>query len=156
TFALNFSRPGAQVAGQYFNFLRLGEEGFRDVQQACRDTAKWLSAQIAALEEYELISDERGLPVFAFRTTSEAKFTVYDVSDMLRGKGWLVPAYPMPPGMEEISVLRIVVRNGFSHDLATLLFRDLAAVTQRLAASHVLSVPAAAGPPAQERTGFHH
>jgi glutamate decarboxylase len=150
TFALNFSRPGAQVAAQYFNFLRLGQSGFREVQQACRDTADWLSSAISAMEEYDLVSDGPGIPVFAFRTVGTG-FSVYDVSDALRSKGWLVPAYPMPEGMEDVSVLRIVVRNGFSRDLAELFLRDLRTVTDHLAA--------AAAPGERQRephTAFRH
>ncbi|MHB1988994.1 MAG: glutamate decarboxylase [Acidimicrobiales bacterium] len=160
TFALNFSRPGAQVVAQYFNFLRLGKTGYREIHQACRDTANWLSSEISAMDEYELVSRERGIPVFAFATTPGTSFSVYDVSDALRAKGWLVPAYAMPPDMEETSVLRIVVRNGFSRDLAGLLMGDLRTVTRRLGdASPVSSARAAttaSGETAPERTGFHH
>ncbi len=155
TFALNFSRPGAQVAAQYFNFLRLGISGYREVQQACRDTADWLSAEIAAMHEYELVSNERGIPVFAFRTAPGTSFSVYEVSDALRGKGWLVPAYPMPPDMEDVSVLRIVVRNGFSRDLATLLIRDLRVVTQHLAATSAPVNPSSLHQP-HSRKVFRH
>ena len=66
TFALNFSRPGGQVAAQYYNFLRLGFEGFRNVQQACQDVASYLAAEIAAMGPFELLSDGTELPVFAF------------------------------------------------------------------------------------------
>ncbi len=159
TFALNFSRPGAQVAAQYFNFLRLGEEGYREVQQACRETASWLGDEISAMPEYALVSGGRGIPVFAFRTVGTA-FSVYDVSDALRAKGWLVPAYPMPTGMEDVSVLRIVVRNGFSRDLAHLFLRDLHAVTDRLTGTSGGAGTGGSLGPAdaaqRERTAFHH
>ncbi len=92
TFALNFSRPGAQVVAQYYNFLRLGAHGYRQVQQASRDTARWLAQEIAALEPFELVSQGDGIPAFAFRI-GDAPYTVYDVSDALRVRGWLVPAY---------------------------------------------------------------
>ncbi len=161
TFALNFSRPGAQVVAQYFNFLRLGIEGYTQVQQACSNTAKWLAAEIAKLGPYQLISKGEELPVFAFRTRAETVFSVYDVSAALRSHGWLVPAYPMPEGMEDISVLRIVVRNGLSRDLARMLLSDLRQVSERLSqvASHM--EPAAAVALEKEarkkaRTGFHH
>ena len=48
TFALNFSRPGAQVVAQYYNFLRLGFDGYRSIQQSCRDTAMWIAAEFTA------------------------------------------------------------------------------------------------------------
>jgi glutamate decarboxylase len=151
TFALNFSRPGAQVVAQYFNFLRLGIDGYREVQQACRDTARWLAQEIAALGPYELLSRGDELPVFAFRTKEDTPFSVYDVSSALRGNGWLVPAYPMPEGMREVSVLRVVVRNGFSRDLASMLLTDLRRVGDRLGA-----LPPAALAAHAPRNGFHH
>ena len=47
TFALNFSRPGAQVVLQYFQFLRLGREGYRLVQQTCQDVAVHVARDVA-------------------------------------------------------------------------------------------------------------
>jgi glutamate decarboxylase len=126
TFALNFSRPGAQVAAQYYNFLRLGFDGYRRVQQTCRDVATRLAGRIATLGPFELITDGSQLPVFAFRLRGEiGNFTVFDVSAALRERGWLVPAYTFPPNRTDLAALRIVVRNGFSHDLADLLVEDL-------------------------------
>jgi glutamate decarboxylase len=134
TFALNFSRPGAQVVGQYYNFLRLGFEGFRRVQQTCRDTAKYLSDQIAEMGPFELLSDGSELPVFAFRLReSDEDYSVFDFSDGLRQRGWQVPAYTMPPNRQDLAVLRIVVRNGFSFDLAGILLADLRRVAEKLA-----------------------
>jgi len=133
TFALNFSRPGAQVVGQYYNFLRLGFEGYRLVQQTSRDTATWLSGQVGALGPFELVTDGSELPVFAFRLADEVDgYTVFDVSDGLRQRGWQVPAYTMPPNREDLAVLRIVVRNGFSYDMAAMLLEDLKRVVEKL------------------------
>ncbi|HWK29365.1 MAG TPA: glutamate decarboxylase [Solirubrobacter sp.] len=131
TFALNFSRPGAQVIAQYFNFIRLGRDGYRRVHQACRDTAQALARDIAGLGPFALLSDGGELPVFAFQLTG-SRYSVYDVSAGLREHGWLVPAYPMPQGMEDVHVLRVVIRNGFSRDLAGLLMDDLKRVCERL------------------------
>jgi glutamate decarboxylase len=133
TFALNFSRPGAQVVGQYYNFLRLGFEGFRRVHQTCRDTAKYLSDQIAEMGPFELLSDGSELPVFAFRLReSDEDYSVFDFSDGLRQRGWQVPGYTMPPNRQDLAVLRIVVRNGFSFDLAGILLADLRRVAEKL------------------------
>ncbi|MFB9908863.1 pyridoxal-dependent decarboxylase [Allokutzneria oryzae] len=91
TFALTFSRPGAQVAAQYHNFLRLGRDGYRRVQQYCRYVARAL----AALGPFRLITDGRQLPVFAFTLAdSEERYSVFDVSAALRERGWLVPGRP--------------------------------------------------------------
>jgi glutamate decarboxylase len=149
TFALNFSRPGAQVVAQYYNFLRLGFEGYRRVQQAGRDTARWLATSIAELPAFALVSDGSELPVFAFRMADDVDFTVFDVSEILRVKGWLVPAYTMPPNLDDVGVLRVVVRNGFSHDLGHMLLDDLRWASERLARGS-----GANG--AEQRSAFHH
>jgi glutamate decarboxylase len=127
TFALNFSRPGGQVAAQYYNFLRLGFEGYRGVQQACQDVARHLSSQIAEMGPFELLTDGSQLPVFAFKLRDPAAsgYTVFDLSERLRERGWLVPAYTFPQNMQDTAVIRIVVRNGFSMDLANTLLEDL-------------------------------
>jgi glutamate decarboxylase len=126
TFALNFSRPGAQVAAQYYNFLRLGFSGYRQVQQTCQNIALYLSAEIAKLGQFELLTDGSDLPVFAFRLRDDVTgYSVFDLSERLRMRGWQVPAYTFPADLQEMAVMRIVVRNGFSMDLASLLLDDL-------------------------------
>jgi glutamate decarboxylase len=146
TFALNFSRPGSEVVAQYYTFFRLGRAGFTAVQQASRDVATYLSAQIEALSCFRLISRGDELPVFAF-TTSEAvsRWDVFALSRALRERGWQVPAYSFPADREDLSVLRIVCRNGFSHDLAEALVRDIHAAVAELDAevrADVVSGPA--------------
>ena len=126
TFALNFSRPGAQVAAQYYNFLRLGHTGYRHVQQTCQDIAMHLSGEVAKLEPFELLTDGSDLPVFAFKLRDDVTgYSVFDVSERLRMRGWQVPAYTFPENLTDMAVMRVVVRNGFSMDLANLLLDDL-------------------------------
>jgi glutamate decarboxylase len=154
TFALNFSRPGAHVAAQYYNFLRLGFDGYRRVQQACQDVALHVSSQVASMGPFELLSDGSELPVFAFRISDPgAGFTVFDLSERLRTRGWLVPAYTFPEDLQDMAVLRIVVRNGFSRDLADLFLADLRRHWRALAAHPHANVPLAAEP---MRQGFAH
>jgi glutamate decarboxylase len=125
TFALNFSRPGAQVAAQYYNFIRLGWQGYLHVQQTSRDVALHLADKIAKMGPFELLSEGRDLPVFAFKLRDDVTgYSVYDLSDRLRQRGWQVPAYTFPEDMTDTAVMRIVVRNGFSMDLANLLLDD--------------------------------
>jgi glutamate decarboxylase len=92
------------------------------------------------MDAFECVSKAEGLPVFAFTTSDKVSFDVHDVSDAMRVRGWLVPAYQLPPALEETSVLRIVVRNGLSRDLAGMLIRDLEHTVERL--SHPSSHPA--------------
>ncbi|MCR5980497.1 glutamate decarboxylase [Gordonia jinghuaiqii] len=127
TFALNFSRPGAQVLLQYYLFLRLGFDGYRRVQQESLSVAQFLAHEVEKIPAFELWNDGSDIPVFAWRLAKghTDKWTLYDLSDRLRMKGWLVPAYPMPDDLSDLTVQRVVVRNGFSHDLATALLADI-------------------------------
>jgi glutamate decarboxylase len=151
TFALNFSRPGAQVVLQYFQFLRLGREGYRMVQQTCQDVALHISRSLAGMPEFGVIADGSDLPVVAFTLKPEiTKYDVFDLSRKLRERGWLVPAYTMPPKREDLAVLRIVVRNGFSPDMAELFLGDLRTAIDWL---DDLESPM---PHEEQPSGFHH
>jgi glutamate decarboxylase len=133
TFALNFSRPGAQVVMQYYNFLRLGFEGYRAVQQYARDVATRLSGQIAELGPFELITRGDELPVIAFKLRDDIdNYTAFDVSNALREGGWLVPAYTFPRNRQDLTALRVVVKRDFTHDMADFLLNDLKRVLPRL------------------------
>jgi glutamate decarboxylase len=126
TFALNFSRPGAQVAAQYYNFLRLGRSGYQRVHQASQDIAVHMSGQIAKMGPFELITDGHELPVFAFKLADpNSGYTVFDLTERLRTRGWLVPAYTFPENLTDTAVIRIVIRNGFTKELADSLLSDL-------------------------------
>ncbi|APU14918.1 glutamate decarboxylase [Actinoalloteichus fjordicus] len=149
TFALNFSRPGAEVVAQYYTFARLGREGFRAVQQAARDVATRLADQIAELGPFRLLTRGDELPVFAFTTNERAAgFTVFDVSRRLRERGWQVPAYTFPADREDLAVLRIVCRNGFTQDLGDLFVEELRRVLADLDSSP--------GCGHATETAFHH
>ncbi len=132
TFTLNFSRPGNQVIGQYYNFLRLGRGGYSRVMSCLSATARWFSDQLEKSHHFEVISDGSAIPVVAFRLARDCGYTEFDVSEGLRSFGWQVPAYTMPEGAENVSVLRVVVREGFSADLARSLCEDLTKVTGHL------------------------
>jgi glutamate decarboxylase len=127
TFALNFSRPGSEVVAQYFMLASLGREGYRRIVQGAQDVAVHLSSQIAKMGPYRLISEGRELPVFAFALArpDEANYSVFDVSERLRMRGWLVPAYTFPANRQDLSVLRIVVRAGMTREMADHLLAHL-------------------------------
>ncbi|GGK03900.1 glutamate decarboxylase [Streptomyces camponoticapitis] len=152
TFALNFSRPGAQVVAQYYTFLRLGRDGFRAVQQTTRDVACALAQKIGEIDEFRLLTRGDQLPVFAFTTAPHVtNFDVFDVSRRLREHGWLMPAYTFPANREDLSVLRVVCRNGFSADLSALLLADL-----RLLLPELRLQPEPLGRDESKATAFHH
>lgn len=131
TFALNFSRPGGQIISQYYNFLRLGREGYAKIHNACYDTAEYLASEIGKMGPFEILFDgdrQRGIPALAWKLKDGANlggYTLYDLADRLRARGWQVPAYSMPPHREDLVVQRILVRHGVSRDLASLLLDDI-------------------------------
>ncbi|HWE55723.1 MAG TPA: glutamate decarboxylase [Acidimicrobiales bacterium] len=133
TFTLNFSRPGSEVVAQYFMFSNLGFEGYRAVQQHSSDIARHLASEVAAMGPYRLVSDGSELPVFSFALDpSVTNYTVFDVSERLRERGWLVPAYTYPENRQDLAVLRIVVRAGMTFDMADRLLDDLRQKTSDL------------------------
>ncbi len=112
------------MVGQYYNFLRLGRDGYTTVMHCLSDTAQWLARELAAMagpdnkQVFEVISDGSAIPVVAFKLVEGTNYTVFDVSALLRSYGWQVPAYTMPDDASDVAVLRIVVREGFSANLA--------------------------------------
>ena len=133
TFTLNFSRPGSEVIAQYLMFMSLGREGYTRVMQYAQDVAMRISSGVAEMGPYRLLSDGGELPVFAFTLKPEVEnYTVFDVSDRLRMRGWLVPAYTFPANLEELSVLRVVVRAGMTLDMADMLLEHLRDATEFL------------------------
>ena len=139
TFALNFSRPGSEVIAQYYMFISLGAEGFREVQRASSAVAQHIAREIADIGPYRLITDGSDLPVFAFTVAPDvSNYTVFDVSAALREQGWLVPAYTFPENRQDLSVLRVVVRAGLTLDMADL-FLD--SVRKQTASLESLSAP---------------
>ena len=132
TFTLNFSKGGNQVVGQYYNFLRLGRAGYGQVMSCLSTTARWLGDQLRDGEHFELISDGSAIPVVSFKLTGDRGYTEFDVSHALRAYGWQVPAYTMPADATDVTVLRVVVREGFSTDLARALRDDLLTVLRTL------------------------
>ncbi len=128
TFALNFSRPAGQIVCQYYNFLHLGKEGYKRIQQACYDTTKYLADKLNALGIFESLSDgSNGIPCVSWRLKKGVDIgcSLYDLADRLRTNGWLSPAYAMPANATDVIVMRVLIKRGFSRDLADLYMTDM-------------------------------
>jgi glutamate decarboxylase len=129
-FQINFSRPAGQIVAQYYNFVRLGKLGYRHVHNSCYSTGKFLADEIVKLGPFELLCDsnpQTGIPTVTWRIRSgeDPGYTLYDLADRLRVRGWQVPAYPLTGSVSDIAVQRILVRQGVSRDLASLLLEDM-------------------------------
>jgi len=158
TFALNFSRPGGQVVAQYYNFLRLGKDGYRRIQTACYDTARYLADEIGKLGPFRILFGgdmKKGIPALSWTLKEECSgkvnFTLYDLADRLRSRGWQVPAYSMPANRGDLVVQRILVRHGVSRDLASLLMDDI-----RRSLDYFEKHPVARPMSEEEAGGFRH
>ena len=154
--ALNFSRPGGQVVSQYYNFLRLGKEGSGKVHTACYHAAQHVAAAIEKLGPFELVYDgamDAGIPAICWTIKAGANpgFSLYDLADRLRSRGWQVPAYSLPANRQDLAVQRIIVRHGVTQDLCSLLIDDI-----KRALDYFAKRPVQTPLTDEEASGFHH
>jgi glutamate decarboxylase len=155
-FQINFSRPAGQIVAQYYDFLRLGKEGYRRVHQASYETGQYLAKEVVKLGPFELLCDSNpktGIPTVTWRIKEgvEPGYTLFDVADRLRIRGWQVPAYTLTGSASDIPVQRILVRQGVSRDLAEVLLDDM-----RDAIAHFDKHPVAVPMTKEESAGFNH
>jgi glutamate decarboxylase len=146
-FGLNFSRGAAQIVAQYYNLIRLGRQGYTEIMQSLAQTARWLASALSEQPFVEIVAAAADLPVVCVRLSGECTFTVFDLADRLRLRGWVVPAYRMAADAESVAVLRFVVREGLSRDMADCLVTDVTA-----AIAHLRSLPPDAPAPADPLT----
>ncbi|HEX5308324.1 MAG TPA: glutamate decarboxylase [Solirubrobacteraceae bacterium] len=140
-YSLNFSRPSNSVVLQYYNFLRLGHEGYADIVASTLANAQSLARKLSDIDGLQLLNDGADFPIVALRATDPERTDLTLLSHMLREHGWIVPAYTLPPEAQHITVLRMVVKENFSRDMVDMLAHDLRV------ALHVLH----SGPPPRAR-----
>jgi glutamate decarboxylase len=136
TFTLNFSTNSSMVLAQYYVFVRLGREGFRYVMEMMQANARALAQRIAGIGEFCLIGkeDEEQLPLVAFKLDGEHNYDEFDVAAQLAAeRGWMVPAYTLPPNAEHVKIMRALVKLTLGHSLATALADDIAQACSVLA-----------------------
>ncbi|MBU3101124.1 MULTISPECIES: glutamate decarboxylase [Clostridium] len=151
TFALNFSRPAGQIIAQYYNFLRLGRDGFTTIQSECASTAQYLGEQLREIDTLEILYDGHGgIPAvcYSLKDEEEAGFSLYDLSDRLRMHGWQIASYPLPSDRQNMTVQRILIRHGVSRDMIFLLLRDFRKELEYLKKNPVLNN--------HDKVSFHH
>jgi len=125
TYTLNFSRGSATVIAQYYNLIRLGRNGYTRIMKNIIENAKYLAKGLEKTGKFKLLNKSQMLPIVAVRMTKRENFTVFDLSEKLREKGWIIPAYTLPPNAEKIAIMRMVVKENFSRDLCEMLFKDI-------------------------------
>lgn len=132
--SINFSRPGNQVLAQYYQFIRLGWEGYHDVQATSLNVCYYLREELKKMGIFEFLTEDQPNPLFVWKMKDSHKpnWTLYDLSDKLHTLGWQVPAYTMPADMEDVIIMRVVARQGMGIDLADLLIRDIKVCIEEL------------------------
>jgi glutamate decarboxylase len=155
-FQINFSRPAGQIIASYYNFLRLGFDGYRKVHLASYEIGQYLAAEIVKLGPFELLCDSHpntGIPTVTWRIREgeDPGYTLFDLADRLRTRGWQVPAYTLTGTAADIAVQRVLVRLGVSRDMAGLLLEDF-----RDAVAHFTKHPVTVSMTKQESGGFSH
>jgi glutamate decarboxylase len=133
---LNFSRPAAQIIAQYYNFIHLGYEGYKEIHSNAMAVAKYCHEAIGKMKCFHNYSEELENPLFIWSLDPEydktAKWTLFDLQDKLMQSGWMVPAYTMPKNIEDMVVMRVVVRQGMSRDMADMLIQDIQNAVEEL------------------------
>jgi len=155
-FQINFSRPAGQIVAQYYNFIRLGRDGYRNVHGACYETGLYLAREVPKLGPFEMLCESNpgtGIPAVTWRIREgeDPGYTLYDIADRLRNRGWQVPAYPLTGSLSDVVVQRVLVRQGVSRDLAVLLLEDIEQALKNFE-RHPVSVPMTQ----EESGGFSH
>ncbi len=125
TYTLNFSRGSAMTIAQYYNMIRLGKSGYKKIMQNIVGNASYLGALLKKTKKFTLLNDGNMLPIIAVMLKGKPGFTVFELSAKLREKGWIIPAYTLPANAQKIAIMRMVVKENFSHDMAGILFADI-------------------------------
>lgn len=123
-YSLNFSKGSSTIIAQYYNFIRLGYKGYKSIMENMSENAKYLSKKLKETGKFEIINKNTVFPLVAV-TLKDSNFTTYQLSDKLRERGWIIPAYTLPPNAEDITVLRMVIKETFSRDMVNMLFDDI-------------------------------
>src|SRR5215217_644029 len=135
TFTLNFSTGTAMVLAQYYNFVRFGHEGYRYIMETMQTNARSLAGRIGEIGEFELVGADGAeqLPLVAFQLEEARDYDEFDIASQLAAeRGWMVPAYTLPPNADHVTIMRALVKLTLAHGLAETLADDIAQACETL------------------------
>tara|TARA_B100000745_G_scaffold122880_2_gene79773 strand:- start:144 stop:1496 length:1353 start_codon:yes stop_codon:yes gene_type:complete len=136
SFSLNFSRGGAMILAQYYNFLRLGREGYTKIQHTMRENARYLAKQIDAIGAFDVLNNGEFTPSCICKLKDESKFNAADLVATIAEKGWIVPAFSLPANADHVNVMRMNVKETFSREMADMLVNDIKYALEKLDKTH--------------------
>ncbi|CAM4089824.1 glutamate decarboxylase [Listeria booriae] len=158
TMAINFSRSASQVIAQYYNFLRLGFDGYRGIHERTKKVALFLSKALEETGLFEIYNDGANLPIvcYTLKADTDKEWTLYDLTDRLQMKGWQVPTYPLPKDMEDVLIQRYVCRADLGFNVAEEFVADLNEAVEELDKARILAPKAETTDGKKETRGFTH
>jgi glutamate decarboxylase len=127
TFTLNFSTGSAMVLAQYYNLVRYGRPGYTYIMKNMQQNARVLAEKLQSMGQFELIGpDEEQLPLVAFQLAADNGYDEFDVAWQLSAeRGWMVPAYTLPPDAQDVTIMRALVKETLSREHVDTLARDI-------------------------------
>lgn len=125
TYTLNFSEGSSMIVAQYFNVMHLGKMGYTQIAKNMMDNAAYLASRLAESGEFIVTNETRHIPVVTFRFAKNENFTLFDLSYRIRERGWIVPAYSLPKNAEDVTIMRVVIRENFTRDLVDIFMDDI-------------------------------
>ena len=127
TFTLNFSTGSSMILAQYYNFVRFGKAGYRRIMEIMQENAKSLAADIEGIGKFQIIGkDEETLPLVAFNLAEEHPYDEFDIAFQLHAeRGWMVPAYKMPPNAQDVKMMRALVKLNLARSVVDTLHVDI-------------------------------
>lgn len=140
TMAINFSRSASQIIGQYYMFLKLGYNGYRQVHTETKEVAMYLAKSVEETGLFKIYNDGSNIPIvcYTLKNDAQVKWSLYDLADRLLMKGWQVPAYPLPKNMDNIIIQRFVCRADLTMPMAEEMVEDFKEAIKELATATVL------------------
>jgi glutamate decarboxylase len=145
TFTLNFSRGSAMIIAQYYNLLRLGREGYERTMTNTVENARYLGKRLAESGRFDMLNEAQLLPIVAFKLKGQTNFSIFELSEKVRQRGWIIAAYTLPKNAEQIAIMRVVVRENFSRDMAEMLCSDIIEACDELRETGTGMMPPSAG-----------
>lgn len=130
-YSLNFSKASNTIIAQYYNFIRLGFHGYKDIMSNMNENARYMAWKLQETGKFEIINKDVFFPLVTVKL-KDADFTVFELSDKLREKGWIVPAYTLPANAQNIAVLRMVIKENFGRDMVESFLEDINKACQSL------------------------
>lgn len=100
-------------------------EGYTKIVNRMMDNASYLSSRLQESGEFKVMNDANHIPVVTFSFSKKEKFTLFDLSYRIRERGWIVPAYSLPPHADDITIMRVVVRENFTRDMVDIFVEDI-------------------------------